>query len=509
MIGVGRRGCPTSSSVWGGGDVPPHLAAVGVAIAARGAVTVTAAVAIAAAARPAVTVPAAASRAPVAATAAAHGRVTRADGGELLLGLAGDLGVLGEAQADAAALLVDLDDADGDRVALVEHLFDRADAVPRRDVGDVQQAVGALGELDEGAERGRLDDLAAELVADLDLLGHRPDAVDQGVALGAGDGVDQDHALVVDVDLGLVLLLQGADRLAALADEQADLLRIDLDRADPRGVLGELLARGLDRLVHLAEDELATLLGLGQGVAHDLERDARDLDVHLQGGDALRRARDLEVHVAEVILNARDVGEDRVVVALLDQAHGDAGDRPRERHAGVHQAQRGAADRRHRARAVGLEDVRHDADRVRELLLVRDHRDQRALGERAVADVAALRAAHEAGLADRERREVVVVEVALGGLEPEVVQAHLLARGAERDDAERLRLATREQRRAVRARQRLDVDRDLADLTLGAAVRALLVDGDALADGVLLQRVERELRGLALLGVVGGVLGPG
>ena len=33
---------------------------------------------------------------------------------------------------------------------------------------------------------------------------------------------------------------------------------------------------------------------------------------------------DLEVHVAEVVLDAGDVGEDDVVVTLLDQAHGDA-----------------------------------------------------------------------------------------------------------------------------------------------------------------------------------------
>src|SRR5215218_8370484 len=50
------------------------------------------------------------------------------------------------------------------------------------------------------------------------------------------------------------------------------------------------------------------------------------------------------------------------------------------------------------------------------------------IGERAVADVTALRAAHEAGLAHRERREVVVVEVPLLGLEPQRVHAHPLAR---------------------------------------------------------------------------------
>ena len=141
-------------------------------------------------------------RAPAAAAAGA-------DAGQLLGGLAGDLRVLGEAQADAAALAVDLDHADGDLVALVEHLLDRRDPLAGRDVGDVQQAVGALGELDERAERRRLDDLARELVADLDLLGHRADAVDQGVALGAGRRVDEDLALVVDVDLRLELLRTG------------------------------------------------------------------------------------------------------------------------------------------------------------------------------------------------------------------------------------------------------------------------------------------------------------
>ena len=34
-------------------------------------------------------------------------------------------------------------------------------------------------------------------------------------------------------------------------------------------------------------------------------------------------AGDLEVHVAEVVLGALDVGEDDVVVALLDEAHRD------------------------------------------------------------------------------------------------------------------------------------------------------------------------------------------
>src|SRR5690606_22841692 len=101
----------------------------------------------------------AAPRAPAGAAGAAVGPAARrarpaagADRGQLLRRLADHVRVLGEAQADAAALAVDLDDLDLDLVALVEHLLDAADALAGRHVGDVQQAVGALRQLDEGAE---------------------------------------------------------------------------------------------------------------------------------------------------------------------------------------------------------------------------------------------------------------------------------------------------------------------------------------------------------------------
>src|SRR4051794_16186029 len=318
----------------------PRAAGAARAVAAVAAAALAVAVAPRAAVAAAVTARAAA----VAAAPAAAG----ADRGQLLDGLAGDLGVLGEAQADAAALAVDLDHADLDLVALVEDLLDRADPLAGRDVGDVQQAVGALRQLDEGAEGRRLDDLAGERVADLDLLGHRADPLGQLLAELAVGGVHEDLAVVVDVDLRLELLRQAADRLAALADQQADLRRVDLHRDDARRVGRQLLARPVDHRGHLAQDVQAGLAGLRERVAQDVEGHARDLDVHLEGGDARLRAGDLEVHVAEVVLDAGDVGEDGVVVALLDEAHRDAGHRRLDRHAGVHERQRRAADRRHR-----------------------------------------------------------------------------------------------------------------------------------------------------------------
>src|SRR5215210_7312825 len=210
-----------------------------------------AAAAVARAARAARAAAVAAALAPVAiapraAVAPAAPAAARPDAGQLLDRLAGDLRVGGQAQADAAALAVDLDDAHLDLVALVEDVLDRVDPLAGRHVGDVQQAVGALGQLDERAERRRLDDLAGVLVADLDLLGHRADALGQRLAQLTAPRVHEHLAVVVDVDLGLELVRQPADRLAALADEQADLVGVDLHREDARRMRREARPRGVD-----------------------------------------------------------------------------------------------------------------------------------------------------------------------------------------------------------------------------------------------------------------------
>src|SRR5205823_5848377 len=140
-----------------------------------------------------------AALAPVAPRALAHGpsaAAARADARELLGGLSGDVRVVREAQADAPALAVDLDHADVDLIAPAEHVLHALNALARRDVGDVQQPVGALGELDEGAEGGRLDDLADVLVADLDLLEHHAHALHQRIGELSVGRVDQHLAVV-------------------------------------------------------------------------------------------------------------------------------------------------------------------------------------------------------------------------------------------------------------------------------------------------------------------------
>ncbi len=59
-----------------------------------------------------------------------------------------------------------------------------------------------------------------------------------------------------------------------------------------RGANAEMSARGAgERRRHLVEDLEPALARLLERLAHDVHRDAADLDVHLQRGDARRACR--------------------------------------------------------------------------------------------------------------------------------------------------------------------------------------------------------------------------
>ena len=106
----------------------------------------------------------------------------------------------------------------------------------------------------------------------------------------------------------------------------------------------------MQRGAHPIEDVQPSGARLFHCLAHDVSGDAAHLDVHLQRGDSVARAGDLEVHVAVVVLCASDVAQYGVPSGRLveNQSHRDARDRRLERHACVHQRQRGTTDRGHR-----------------------------------------------------------------------------------------------------------------------------------------------------------------
>src|SRR5260221_1015864 len=301
------------------------------------------------------------------------------------------------AELDLAAI-VEAEDLDLDLVADLDDISDLADAL-RRQFADMDETVLGAEEVNEGDEIDDLHDLAVVDDAELGLRDDAANPVDRRLGGIAVDRSDLDRAVILDVDLGAGDLADLTDHLAAGADHFADLVLRDGDGRDARRVRADALARIGQRLAHLAENVQAAVLGLAERDLHDLLGDRGDLDVHLQRGHAARRPGDLEIHVAEMVLVAENVGEHGETVRLLDQPHGDAGDRRLERHAGIHQRERRAAHRRHRRRAVRLGDLRDDTDRVGEALLGREQRTHGAPGELAMADLAASGRAHPLGLA--------------------------------------------------------------------------------------------------------------
>ena len=109
-----------------------------------------------------------------------------------------------------------------------------------------------------------------------------------------------------------------------------------------------------------------------------------------------------------------------------------------------------------------------------------------------MADLAALRRADAAGLAGGVRRHVVVEHEAVGVLAHQRVDALLVAGGAERGDDDRLRLAAREERGPVRARQHAGANRDRTHGARVATVDPRLAGEDLVAHDLRLE-LEHEI----------------
>src|SRR5690606_22066029 len=182
-------------------------------------------------------------------------------------------------EVDLAAV-VDVRDLHLDLVADVEVVLDLLDPLAVADLGDVQQPVAAGQERDERAERGGLDDRPEEPVAHLGQgrVGDRVDAVDRRLRRRSVERADVDRAVVLDGDLGTGLVLDRVDRLTLRADDHTDLVDRDVDRGDPRGVLGHAGRRG-DGLRHHVQDRLAGVVGLLERGGQHLGRDAVQLGV--------------------------------------------------------------------------------------------------------------------------------------------------------------------------------------------------------------------------------------
>ena len=184
------------------------------------------------------------------------------------------------------------------------------------------------------------------------------------------------------------------------------------------------------------------------------------------------------------------------------EAHGDAGNRGLQRHAGSQKAQRGGAHGTHRSGTVGTDGLGDLADGVGELFTARQHRHESLLGEGTMADFAALRGADAAGLTSGVRRHLVVVHVALGLRTRQRVDLLLHLEHVQGGDAQNLGLATLEQGGTVHARHNVHLGGQGADVAQATAVDAVVLGQDAATHDLALQFLEGVAQFLVLLGVV-------
>ena len=217
-------------------------------------------------------------------------------------------------------------------VALLEHLARVLDPLGPAHVGDVDQAVDAVGDLDEGAELGEVADLALDDAA----LGVGVRQLLPGVALGLAQR--QADAPLVHVELGddrldLVAHLEdlgGVDDLLGprhLADvDQALDALLDLDEG---AVVDDRHHPALDAradrvlLVDQRPGIVAALLvaerdALGLGV--ELEHDHLDLVAHREVLGGVVDPAPGDVGDVQQAVDAAEVDEHAVVGDVLDRA---------------------------------------------------------------------------------------------------------------------------------------------------------------------------------------------
>ena len=306
----------------------------------------------------------------------------------------------------------------------------------------MHEAIARTKEVHESAE---IDDLHDGAFIDRTHFRFHDDGADPlhgGINRVLGRRSHLHDTIIIDVDLGTGLFHDLADHLAARADHFADLVGGDVDHFNARGIITKAGARIVECLTHLGQNMQAAFFGLEQSGLHDLFGDAGDLDVHLQGGDAVFGARHLEVHVAQMIFITQNVRQNRKAFAFENEAHGDARDRGLQGHACIHQRQRCAADGGHGRRAVGFGDLRDNADRVGEFRIGRQHRMNGAPSQLAMADFAAASATQTTCFTHREGREVIMQQEGFLVGAFECVNILLVITGAEGGDNQRLGFAT-------------------------------------------------------------------
>ena len=299
-------------------------------------------------------------------------------------------------------------------------------------------------------------------------------------------------AVLFNVDFHAVVGLNLLDHLAALTDDLSDLFGLDVHGNHLGRISANLSPRSGDCLEnHIVDDIISALVGHFQSGFDDLRGQAVDLQIHLDGGDALMRAGNLEVHIAVEVFQALNVDHGVPgAVFRSDQTAGNAGNRCLDRHACCHEGQSGAADRSLRGGAVGGNNLGNHPDRIGELLNGRKHGNKRTLGQSAVTDLPSAGGTDGLCFSGGEAGHVVLMHISFGGFLVDGVQLLRISQGAQCGNGKHLRLSSGEHTGAMNSGQQIDLGIQRTDLIHLSAVHSLLVHQQPAADNLLLNLID-------------------
>ncbi len=116
----------------------------------------------------------------------------------------------------------------------MHHIFDRGRAVIGQ-LGDMHHAIHPRQNFNEGAVALGAHNRTNIRLADLDRFSQRFDFAYGRLRAGAISRRDVDRTVIFDINLDAILLLHGANLLAARANDLPDLLRIHVNGQDARG----------------------------------------------------------------------------------------------------------------------------------------------------------------------------------------------------------------------------------------------------------------------------------
>src|SRR5579871_743963 len=387
-------------------------------------------------------------------------------------------------ELDAVAL--DRQHLHQDLIALTKLVLDLFHAM-LCDLRDVQQAVRSREDLDKRAELGQTNHFAQIRLTNLrnsSQVSNHLDRARQTISIARSH---IHSARIVNVDLHTGRIDDAPNHLAARSDQVTDLIGRNLQCVNPRSKLGLLFIRTSDRRIHRIQQRQPSTTSLLKGLTHDLWRDSHDLDVHLQCRNTLASTSHLEVHITIVILSARNIGENGILIALLHQPHSHTGNRSLNRNPSLHQRQRGSAHGSHRRRSIRLQNVGDDAQSIRRLIFSWQHSLNRSRSQSAMTNLTPTNPTHPTHFSNRERREVIVQHEATLLLTLIALQPLSIVSRTQSRTHQRLRLSASEQRRTVNARQNSNLNRDLTNLVKSPVVGTNALVQNLIAEDLLAQ----------------------